>query len=63
MVTDKLPSQNLTTGQTILKVADLMGIDPNADLTPGQQRRAQGLIARYAPDIAGPAGGGGNMPP
>lgn len=59
MVTDKLPSQNLTTGQTILKVAELMGIDPNADLTPGQQRRAQGLIARYAPEIAGPSAGSG----
>lgn len=63
LVTDRLPSQNLTTGQTILKIAQVMGIDPNADLTPGQHRRAQGLLDRYAPDIAGPASGGGNMPP
>lgn len=56
IVTDKLPSQNLTTGQTIMKIAEVMGVDPNADLTPGQLRRAQGLLSKYAPEIAGMSG-------
>lgn len=53
LVTDRLPSQNQTTGETIGKIAQVMGVDPNADLTPGQQKRAQGLLKKYAPEIAG----------
>lgn len=49
IVTDRLPNQDATTGQTIVKVAQLMGVDPNATLTPGQLRRAQGLVQKYAP--------------
>ncbi|MDI1265591.1 MAG: hypothetical protein PS018_20280 [bacterium] len=49
MVTDRLPNQDATTGQTIVKIAQTMGVDPNATLTPGQLRRAQGLMQRYAP--------------
>lgn len=65
IVTDRLPSQNQTTGATIGKIAEVMGLDPNADLTPGQVKRAQGLLQKYAPDIAGasPASGGSNLPP
>lgn len=63
MVTDKLPSQNQTTGQTIMKIAEVMGVDANATLTPGQIRRAQGLLKNYAPEIAGVSGGGGSLPP
>lgn len=48
LVTDKLPNQDATTGQTIAKIAQTMGVDPNATLTPGQLRRAQGLLQRYA---------------
>jgi hypothetical protein len=55
LVTDRLPSQNQTTGETILKIAQVMGIDPNATMTPGQVRRAQGLLQRYAPEVAGTA--------
>lgn len=61
LVTDKLPNQDATTGQTIAKVAQVLGVDPNAQLTPGQMRRAQGLIQKYAPVDAG--SGGGNLPP
>jgi hypothetical protein len=53
LVTDRLPSQNQTTGETIGKIAQVMGVDPNSDLTPGQQKRAQGLLKKYAPEIAG----------
>lgn len=49
LVTDRLPNQDATTGQTIVKVAQVMGVDPNATLTPGQLRRAQGLVQKYAP--------------
>ena len=63
VVTDKLPSQNLTTGETITKIAQVMGVDPNATLTPGQMVRAQGLLKKYAPDIAGSGGGGSPLPP
>lgn len=59
MVTDRLPSQNQTTGQTIMKIAEVMGVDPNTNLTPGQQRRAQGLLQKYAPEIAGMSVKGG----
>jgi hypothetical protein len=48
IVTDKMPQQDAATGQAIAKVAQLMGVDPNAALTPGQLRRAQGLVQRYA---------------
>lgn len=54
LVTDRLPAQNQTTGQAIMKIAQVMGVDPNADLTPGQIKRAQGLLQKYAPEIAGP---------
>jgi hypothetical protein len=66
IVTDRLPAQNQTTGQTIMKIAEVMGIDPNAQMTPGQVRRAQGLLQKYAPDIAGVRvgqGGGSSLPP
>ncbi len=73
IVTDRLPSQNQTTGATIMKIAQVMGVDPNSDLTAGQKTRAQGLLKKYAPDIAGPATSsfsdrfagdqGGNLPP
>jgi hypothetical protein len=53
IVTKRLPDQNQTTGQTIAKIAQMMGLDPNADLTPGQQKRAAGLLNKYAPEIAG----------
>jgi hypothetical protein len=62
LVTDRMPQQDATTGQTIAKVAQTMGVDPNANLTPGQLRRAQGLVDRYAPaksDNAIPT----NLPP
>lgn len=59
LVTDRLPDQNQTTGATIIKIAQVMGVDPNATLTPGQQRRAQGLLERYAPEIAGQSGKAG----
>lgn len=49
LVTDRLPNQDTTTGQTIAKIASVMGIDPNANMTPGQMRRAQGLLQKYAP--------------
>jgi len=59
LVTDRLPAQNQTTGETIMKIAQVMGVDPNADLTPGQQTRAKGLLRKYAPEIAGtPVKGG-----
>lgn len=65
IVTDRLPGQDATTGTTIGKIAQTMGLDPNANLTPGQLRRAQGLLQKYAPgDASGPsAGGQGNLPP
>lgn len=65
LVTSKLPNEDATTGQTIAKVAQVMGVDPNAQLTPGQQRRAQGLIQKYAPGDAVSSGGGegGTLPP
>lgn len=68
LVTDRLPSQNQTTGETIGKIAEVMGIDPNADLTPGQVKRAQGLLQKYAPDVAGvkvadASGRTGGLPP
>lgn len=69
IVTDKLPNQDTTTGRTIAKIASVMGLDPNANLTPGQLRRAQGLLAKYAPGDganttadAG-SGAGGSLPP
>lgn len=59
LVTDRFPNQDTTTGQTIAKIASVMGVDPNATLTPGQVRRAQGLLAKYAPA----EGGGGAATP
>lgn len=55
MVTDRLPNQDATTGQTIGKIAQVMGVDPNAPLTAGQQLRANGLLRKYAPDAAAPS--------
>lgn len=65
IVTDRLPNQDATTGQTIGKIAEVMGVAPNAVLTPGQMRRAQGLLQKYAPDSTAPSdnGGGGALPP
>jgi hypothetical protein len=64
IVTDKLPNQDATTGQTIAKVAQVMGLDPNANLTAGQIRRAQGLVQKYAASGA-PASdaNAGTLPP
>lgn len=62
LVTDRFPSQDTTTGQTIAKIASVMGLDPNAPMTPGQVRRAQGLLQKYAPAGGAPAGGGGGAP-
>lgn len=61
LVTDRLPNQDTTTGQTIAKIAQVLGVDPNANLTPGQITRAQGLLKQYAPQ--GASDGGGNLPP
>lgn len=65
IVTDRLPGQDATTGQTIGRIADKLGVDPNATLTPGQLRRAQGLLQNYAPaaGAAASAGEGVKMPP
>jgi hypothetical protein len=76
IVTDRLPNQDTMTGQTILKVAQALSVEPNAVLSPGQVRRAQGLLQRYAPaagsaDTGAPpasansrvAGGFGDLPP
>jgi hypothetical protein len=64
IVTDRLPNQDATTGQTIAKVAQVMGLDPNANLTAGQIRRAQGLVQKYAASSA-PASdaNAGTLPP
>lgn len=62
LVTDKLPAQDATTGQTIGKIAQVLGVDPNAPLTPGQAKRAQVLLSRYAPSQQ-PAGAGGAVQP
>lgn len=59
LVTDRLPNQDTTTGQTIAKIAQVIGVDPNATLTSGQLRRAQGLLQKYAAADAG-GGQGGN---
>jgi hypothetical protein len=56
MVTDRLPKQDTATGQTIAKVAQVMGVDPNAPLTPGQQLRVNGLLRKYAPDTGAASG-------
>jgi hypothetical protein len=58
LVTDRFPNQDTTTGQTIAKIAGVMGLDPNAPMTAGQQRRAQGLLQKYAPADTAPASGG-----
>lgn len=64
LVTDRLPQQDQTTGQTISKIAQMLGVEPNAQLTPGQLRRAQGLLAKYAPaDSSASGGAGGTLPP
>jgi hypothetical protein len=49
IVTDRLPNQDTSTGQTILKLSQMLGVDPNVPLTPGQLKRAQVLLDRYAP--------------
>lgn len=43
-----------TTGQLLGKIVGVMNVDPNAQLTPGQTVRAQGLIKRYAPPTTAP---------
>jgi hypothetical protein len=53
LVTDRLPAQNQTTGQTIIQIAEKLGIDANAQLTPGQIIRVKGLLQKVAPEIAG----------
>lgn len=71
IVTAKLPEQNMTTGQTIMKIAEVMAkdgvpIDPNAQLTEAQQKRAKILLQKYAPEVAGggaPAADSGTLPP
>jgi hypothetical protein len=57
IVTDRMPNQDTTTGQTILKLSQVLGIDPNVPLTPGQLKRAQVLLNRYAPASGGDVGG------
>lgn len=62
IVTDRLPQQDVTTGTTIAKIAQTMGVEANAQLTPGQLRRAQGLLQKYAPGDGAPTDAG-TMPP
>ncbi|WP_445222260.1 hypothetical protein ACKWRH_21635 [Bradyrhizobium sp. Pa8] len=62
LVTDRLPNQDATTGQTIAKIASVMGIDPNANMTPGQLRRAQGLLQKYAPADSQPQASSAAVP-
>ena len=54
LVTAKLPQNSVQTGQTIARIAQTLGIDPNAPLTPGQQRRVQGLVDRYTQSTTAP---------
>jgi hypothetical protein len=54
IVTAKIPQE--TAGPTIAKIAQLVGVDPNAALTPGQQIRVNGLVQRYAQTGAAPVG-------
>jgi hypothetical protein len=77
IVSSRLPNQDGATSATITRIAETMGVDdPNAPLTPGQVRRAQGLLQRYAPTAGAPdtspssasansrvAGGFGDLPP
>ncbi len=63
LVTDRMPNQDATTGQTIAKIAQTVGVDPNAPLTPGQTRRVQGLLDRYAPTSSASKDAGGTLPP
>lgn len=58
IVTDRMPGQDTATGQTILKLSQVLGVDPNVPLTPGQLKRAQVLLNRYAPAAGGDGGGG-----
>lgn len=58
IVTARMPAEDLTTGQTIGKIAKLIGVDPNATLTAGQRLRAEGLLRKYAGSDAAPAAGG-----
>lgn len=55
IVAAKYGDASSTTGELMSRIARTMGVDPNANLTPGQQRRAEGLLTRY-----GPADGGGS---
>ena len=59
IVTAKLPQNSQQTGAVIGKIAQNLGVDPNVTLTPGQQRRAQGLFDRYS---QGGAATGENAP-
>lgn len=47
MVTDKL-GETQQSGATIGTIARTVGVDPNAQLTAGQARRVQGLLAKSA---------------
>jgi hypothetical protein len=58
IVTDRMPNQDTSTGQTILKLSQVLGVDPNVPLTPGQLKRAQVLLNRYAPAAGGDGGDG-----
>jgi hypothetical protein len=63
LVTSKLPNQDSATGQAIVKIAQMMGVDPNAVLTPGQTRRAQGLLQKYAGGDSATPSDAGSLPP
>lgn len=54
IVAEKYGDAAPETGRLMSRISMTMGIDPNQPLTAGQQRRAQGLLARYggAPNIA-----------
>lgn len=62
LVDTRLPENNPQTGVVIGKLAQTLGIDPNATLTPGQAKRAQVLLDRLVPpqqaSTASPGGGG-----
>lgn len=48
LVAAKYGDNDVRTGQLSARIASVMDIDPNATLTPGQQRRASGLLQRYS---------------
>jgi hypothetical protein len=66
IVTNQMPAEDAVTGQTIIRVAQVMGVDPNANLSQGQQLRANGLARKYAAEGSSTSAsgrGGGDLPP